>query len=72
MSLRIVIIVIEDTRRPKQDEDDKGDDGEEKMSTFSRSVGALCQSRKMSTQLNLDTANYIPRVRLKLFWQPKA
>ena len=29
VSLRIVIIVIEDTRRPKQDEDDNGDDGKD-------------------------------------------
>ena len=43
------------------------------MSIFSRrSFGALCQSRKKSTQLNLDTSNYIPRVGLKQFWQPQA
>ena len=29
MSLRIVITVIEDTRRPKQDDDDNGDDGDD-------------------------------------------
>ena len=29
VSLRIVIIVVEDTRRPKQDEDDNGDNGDD-------------------------------------------